>query len=71
MRALDDQVTSRLDGSLDVLANNLFTRGRHTRFHHQSISAMAFHPGNVATNFAADATNLMWSGSPGASSART
>jgi NAD(P)-dependent dehydrogenase (short-subunit alcohol dehydrogenase family) len=41
------------------LANILFTRGLHARFHDQGVNAMAFHPGNVATNFAADTTNLM------------
>jgi len=41
------------------LANILFTRGLHARFHQQGINTMAFHPGNVATNFAADTTNLM------------
>ena len=44
------------DAKLD---NILFTRGLHARFHEQGISTMAFHPGNVATNFAADTTNLM------------
>lgn len=44
------------DAKLD---NILFTRGLHARVHHQGVSAMAFHPGNVATNFAADTTNLM------------
>ena len=41
------------------LANILFTRGLHARFHHQGINTMAFHPGNVATNFAATTTNMM------------
>lgn len=41
------------------LANILFTRGLHARFHGQGLSTMAFHPGNVATNFAAETTNLM------------
>ena len=41
------------------LNNILFTRGLHARFHDQGVSTMAFHPGNVATNFAADTTNLM------------
>jgi NAD(P)-dependent dehydrogenase (short-subunit alcohol dehydrogenase family) len=41
------------------LANILFTRGLHARHHDQGVSTMAFHPGNVATNFAADTTNLM------------
>jgi NAD(P)-dependent dehydrogenase (short-subunit alcohol dehydrogenase family) len=41
------------------LANILFTRGLHARFHGQGIASMAFHPGNVATNFAAETTTLM------------
>lgn len=36
------------------LANILFTKGLHERFGPQGLSAVAFHPGNVATNFAAD-----------------
>lgn len=44
------------DAKLD---NILFTRGLHARFHDQGISTVAFHPGNVATNFAADTTHAM------------
>ena len=36
------------------LANILFTRGLHERFHDQGISTVAFHPGFIATNFASD-----------------
>lgn len=36
------------------LANILFTKGLHERFHDHGLSAGAFHPGNVATNFASD-----------------
>ncbi|GAA3662947.1 SDR family NAD(P)-dependent oxidoreductase [Microbacterium marinilacus] len=36
------------------LANILFTKGLHERFHDRGLSSVAFHPGNVATNFAAD-----------------
>lgn len=39
------------------LANILFTKALHARFHEQGLSAVAFHPGVVATNFAADSTN--------------
>jgi NAD(P)-dependent dehydrogenase (short-subunit alcohol dehydrogenase family) len=39
------------------LANILFTRELHRRCHDQGISAAAFHPGNVATNFASDTTS--------------
>lgn len=43
------------------LANVLFTRGLHERFHAQGLSSVAFHPGIVATSFASDATNaLRW-----------
>lgn len=36
------------------LANILFTGGSHDLFHDQGLSAVAFHPGFVATNFASD-----------------
>ncbi|MFB6575766.1 SDR family NAD(P)-dependent oxidoreductase [Kocuria palustris] len=36
------------------LANILFTKGLHERFHERGLSSVAFHPGNVATNFASD-----------------
>ncbi|MBO1900896.1 SDR family NAD(P)-dependent oxidoreductase [Leucobacter weissii] len=36
------------------LANILFTRGLHDRFHARGLSSVALHPGNVATNFASD-----------------
>lgn len=36
------------------LANILFTKELHRRFHAQGLSAVAFHPGNIATNFAAE-----------------
>ena len=39
------------------LANVLFTRELHRRYHDQGISTAAFHPGNVATNFASDTTS--------------
>ncbi|EMY33907.1 short-chain dehydrogenase [Arthrobacter crystallopoietes BAB-32] len=41
------------------LANILFTRGLHDRYHTQGLSAVAFHPGNVATNFAADTSSYL------------
>jgi NAD(P)-dependent dehydrogenase (short-subunit alcohol dehydrogenase family) len=41
------------------LANILFTTELHRRHHAQGISTAAFHPGNVATNFAAGSTSLM------------
>ncbi|MCL1897974.1 MAG: SDR family NAD(P)-dependent oxidoreductase [Micrococcales bacterium] len=39
------------------LANIMFTRGLHARFHTQGLSAVAFHPGNVATSFATDTSS--------------
>jgi NAD(P)-dependent dehydrogenase (short-subunit alcohol dehydrogenase family) len=39
------------------LANILFAKGLHNRYHSQGLSAVAFHPGNVATNFASDTTS--------------
>lgn len=36
------------------LANILFTKELHERFHGRGLSSVAFHPGNVATNFASD-----------------
>ncbi|PRY40383.1 SDR family NAD(P)-dependent oxidoreductase [Umezawaea tangerina] len=41
------------------LANVLFTRGLHERFHAAGLSSVAFHPGGVATNFASDTTSYM------------
>ncbi|MHA2788374.1 SDR family NAD(P)-dependent oxidoreductase [Corynebacterium sp. S7] len=39
------------------LANILFTEGLHERFNQRGLTTVAFHPGNVATNFAADTTS--------------
>jgi len=41
------------------LENILFTRELHRRYHAQGLSAVAFHPGNVATNFASSTSSLM------------
>ncbi|MFB4349652.1 SDR family NAD(P)-dependent oxidoreductase [Microbacterium sp. CR_7] len=41
------------------LANILFAKSLHTRFHADGLSAVAFHPGTVRTNFAADSSSLM------------
>lgn len=41
------------------LANVLFTKSLHRHFHAAGINAVAFHPGNVRTNFAADTTSPM------------
>ncbi len=40
------------------LANILFTAELHRRYHPQGLSAAAFHPGVVATNFSSDSTSL-------------
>jgi NAD(P)-dependent dehydrogenase (short-subunit alcohol dehydrogenase family) len=40
------------------LANILFTTELHRRFHDQGLSAAAFHPGGVATNFGAESTSF-------------
>lgn len=39
------------------LANILFTKGLNTRFGKYGVTTAAFHPGNVATSFAADSTS--------------
>lgn len=41
------------------LANNLFTRELHRRYHAEGLAAAAFHPGAVASNFAADSQGLI------------
>ncbi|HEY3708484.1 MAG TPA: SDR family NAD(P)-dependent oxidoreductase [Amycolatopsis sp.] len=41
------------------LANILFTRELHVRYHAQGLSAAAFHPGAIATSFASDTTSFM------------
>lgn len=41
------------------LGNILFTKELHRRFHPQGLSAAAFHPGIVSTNFAHDTASLM------------
>jgi len=41
------------------LANVLSAKSLHTRFHADGLSAVAFHPGTVRTNFAADSSSLM------------
>jgi NAD(P)-dependent dehydrogenase (short-subunit alcohol dehydrogenase family) len=39
------------------LANILFTKELHNRYHQKGISSVAFHPGNVSTSFASDTTS--------------
>jgi NAD(P)-dependent dehydrogenase (short-subunit alcohol dehydrogenase family) len=41
------------------LENILFTKELHNRFHDLGINTAAFHPGNVASNFANDTTSFM------------
>ena len=41
------------------LDNILFTRELHRRYGEQGLSAVAFHPGTIATGFASDSTSLM------------
>lgn len=41
------------------LANVLFAKSLHTKFHAEGLSAVAFHPGTVQTNFAADSSSVM------------
>ncbi|WP_226533537.1 SDR family NAD(P)-dependent oxidoreductase [Microbacterium paraoxydans] len=41
------------------LANVLFTKSLHTKFHADGLRAVAFHPGTVRTNFAAESSSIM------------
>ncbi|WP_423463650.1 SDR family NAD(P)-dependent oxidoreductase [Promicromonospora sp. MS192] len=41
------------------LENVLFTKELHRRFHDQGVSAAAFYPGNVATNFGSETTSRL------------
>jgi len=41
------------------LANVLFAKSLHTKFHPDGLSSVAFHPGTVQTNFASDSSSLM------------
>jgi NAD(P)-dependent dehydrogenase (short-subunit alcohol dehydrogenase family) len=41
------------------LENILFTKELHRRFHGEGISAVAFHPGNVASNFGSETTSRL------------
>ena len=60
---LDDLNSERSFGAsraycTSKLENVLFTKELHRRYHARGISALAFHPGVIASNFASDATNL-------------
>jgi NAD(P)-dependent dehydrogenase (short-subunit alcohol dehydrogenase family) len=52
----DDAYTPIKAYSNAKLANILFTKELHRRYAAQGIAAVAFHPGNVASNFASDTT---------------
>ncbi|MER7448497.1 SDR family NAD(P)-dependent oxidoreductase, partial [Microbacterium sp. NPDC097977] len=41
------------------LANVLFTKSLHTKFHGEGLTSVAFHPGTVQTNFASDSSTIM------------
>ncbi|PKQ35881.1 MAG: short-chain dehydrogenase [Actinobacteria bacterium HGW-Actinobacteria-11] len=41
------------------LANVLFAKSLHTKFHADGLSAVAFHPGTVRTNFASESSSVM------------
>lgn len=41
------------------LANVLFAKSLHTKFHEDGLRAVAFHPGTVRTNFAVDSSTIM------------
>ncbi|MFD7308032.1 SDR family NAD(P)-dependent oxidoreductase [Promicromonospora sp. NPDC059942] len=55
----DRDFTPHLAYGTAKLENILFTAELHRRFHGQGLSAVAFHPGGVATNFAAESTSFM------------
>lgn len=41
------------------LANVLFTKSLHAKFHGEGLTSVAFHPGTVQTNFASDSNTIM------------
>ncbi|MFI6423815.1 SDR family NAD(P)-dependent oxidoreductase [Promicromonospora sp. NPDC050880] len=55
----DRDFTPHLAYGTAKLENILFTRELHRRFHGQGLAAVAFHPGGVATNFAAESTSFL------------
>jgi NAD(P)-dependent dehydrogenase (short-subunit alcohol dehydrogenase family) len=55
----DRDFTPQLAYGTAKLENILFTKELHRRYHAQGISAAAFHPGTVATSFAADSDSFM------------
>lgn len=55
----DRDFTPQLAYGTAKLANILFTRELHTRYHDKGISTAAFHPGLVATGFATESDSFM------------
>ncbi|MEV0893912.1 SDR family NAD(P)-dependent oxidoreductase [Promicromonospora sp. MEB111] len=55
----DRDFTPHLAYGTAKLENILFTTELHRRFHGRGLSSVAFHPGGVATNFAAESTSFM------------
>ena len=55
----DRDFTPQLAYGTAKLENILFTRELHRRYHGAGLSAAAFHPGIVATSFAADSRSLL------------
>jgi NAD(P)-dependent dehydrogenase (short-subunit alcohol dehydrogenase family) len=55
----DRDFTPQLAYGTAKLENILFTKELHRRYHAHGISAAAFHPGAVATSFAADSDSFM------------
>lgn len=55
----DRDFTSQLAYGTAKLENILFTTELHRRYHSQGLSAVAFHPGLVATGFATESDSIM------------
>lgn len=51
--------TQRIAYGNAKLENILFTKELHRRYHNRGISTVAFHPGNVASNFASETDSLI------------
>lgn len=56
---LANRYSSKIAYGNAKLENILFTKELHRRYHRHGISAAAFHPGTVATNFASETNSLM------------
>lgn len=55
----DQDFTPHLAYGTAKLENILFTTELHRRYHERGLASVAFHPGGVATNFAAESTSFM------------